>query len=74
MKSKEEADIEVEATLPQNRTKWKKSGAGEMAEDEALSEAERAYEVNMHNIILDRAIKAIHRRFTTHGTLFADLE
>ncbi len=44
-----------------------------MAEDESLIDAERAYEVNVHNIILDTAIGAIHRRFMTHATLFADL-
>ena len=47
--------------------------AGEMAQDEALSNTERAYEVNVHNIILDTATEAISRRFLTHGTLLADL-
>ncbi|KAJ8362303.1 hypothetical protein AAFF_G00384480 [Aldrovandia affinis] len=67
------ADIEVENSLPQKRTKKKKNMAGEMAQDEALSDALRAYEVNVHHPILDTASEAIHRRFMTHGTLFADL-
>ncbi|KAJ8386345.1 hypothetical protein AAFF_G00174420 [Aldrovandia affinis] len=67
------ADIEVETSLPQKRTKKKKNMAGEMAQDEALSDALRAYEVNVHHSILDTASEAIHRRFMTHGTLFADL-
>lgn len=69
----EGTDTEVEAALPPKRAKKKKSRVGEMAEDESLIDAERAYEVNVHNIILDTAIEAIHRRFMTHGTLFADL-
>ncbi|XP_041923480.1 uncharacterized protein LOC121688149 [Alosa sapidissima] len=44
-----------------------------MAQDEPLMDAERAFEVNVHNRILDTALEAIHRRFLTHGTLFADL-
>ena len=47
--------IEVEAALPQKRIKKNKGMAGEMAQDEALSNTERAYEVNVHNIILDTA-------------------
>ncbi|KAJ4935422.1 hypothetical protein JOQ06_016955, partial [Pogonophryne albipinna] len=68
----EGTDIEVAVALPQKRTK-KRSRAEEMSPDEALSDAERAYEVNVHNAILDTAIETIHRRFMTHGTLFADL-
>ena len=63
----------MEAALPQKRIKKNKGMAGEMAQDEALSNAERAYEVNVHNIISDTATEAIHRRFLTHGTLLADL-
>ena len=46
----EGTDIEVEAALPQKRTKKKKSRAEEMAQDEALSDAERAWgECTQHN-------------------------
>ena len=65
--------IEVEAALPQKRIKKNKGMAGEIAQDEALSNEERAYAVNVHNIILDTATEAISRRFLTHGTLLADL-
>ena len=44
-----------------------------MAQDEPLSDAERAYKVNVQHSILDIAVEAIHRRFMTHGTLFVDL-
>ena len=46
---------------------------GEMAQDETLGDAEKSYEVNVHNRIMDTAIEAIHRRFLTHGNLYADL-
>lgn len=69
----EGTDIEVETVLPQKRAKKTKSRAEEMAQDEPLNDAERAYEVNVHHSILDTAVEAIHRRFMTHGTLFADL-
>ena len=60
--------IEVEAALPQKRIKKNKGMAGEIAQDEALSNEE-----SVHNIILDTATEAISRRFLTHGTLLADL-
>ncbi len=45
-----------------------------MAHDETTNvDAEKAYEEKVHNEILDTAIEAIHRRFLTHGTLYADL-
>ncbi len=56
---KEGTNIEVDAALPQKRAKEKKSRVGEMAEDESFIDAERAYEVNVLNIILDTAIEAI---------------
>ena len=66
-------DMEVEAALPAKRAKKRKSRAGEMAQVEVPINAEKAYEVKVHNTILDTAIEAIHRRFATHGTLLADL-
>ncbi|RXN21860.1 zinc finger MYM-type 1 [Labeo rohita] len=69
----EELDLEVEAALSQNRVKRKKVLAGEMAPDESLSDAEKAYEVNVHHQILYTAVEAMHQRFFTHGTLYADL-
>ena len=41
--------------------------------DETLDDAEKSYEVNVHNRIMDTAIEAIHRRFLTHSNLYADL-
>lgn len=67
----EDTDIEVEAALPQKRVNKKKSISGEMAEDEPTADAERAYEVGVHNQILDTASEAIQRRFLTYGTLIS---
>ncbi len=69
----EETDIEIETVLPQKRMKKKKTMPGEMAHDETMNDAEKANEVKVHNEIFDTAIEAIHRRFLTHGTLYADL-
>lgn len=66
-------DLEVEAALPQKRMKRKKVLAGEMAPDESLSDAEKAYEVNVHLQILDTAVQAMHQRFLTPSTLYATL-
>lgn len=46
---------------------------GQRRKKRALINAARVYEVNVHNIILDTALEAIHRRFLAHGTLFADM-
>ncbi len=69
----EETDMKVETALPQKRMKKKKNMPGEMAQDETMNDPEKAYEVKVHNKVLDTAIEAIHRRFLTHGTLYADL-
>lgn len=47
--------------------------AGEMTSDETLSDATRAYEVEVHNQIMDTITESSHRRFLTHATLYADL-
>nr|XP_054590119.1 52 kDa repressor of the inhibitor of the protein kinase-like [Nothobranchius furzeri] len=69
----EHTDMEVEAALPEKRVKKRKSMAGEMSEDESQINAEKTYEVKVHNIILDTVIEAIHRRFDIHGPLLVDL-
>lgn len=62
--------MEVEAALPQKRVKRKKVLQGEMAQDESLSDSEKAYEVNVHHQIVDTAV---HKRFLAHDTPYADL-
>lgn len=48
-------DMEVEAALPEKRAKKRKSKAGEMAQDEVHINAEKVYEMKVHNTILDTA-------------------
>lgn len=46
---------------------------GEMAQDESLSDSGKTCEVNIHHQILHRAVEAMHKRFLTHGTVYADV-
>ncbi len=55
----EETDMEVETALPQKRMKKKKTMPGEMAQDETMNDPEKAYEVKVHNEVLDTTIEAI---------------
>lgn len=71
--TEEECDLEVEEMLPEKRTRKKKMMAGEMASDEVFSNASIAYEANVHNQIMDTVTESIHRRFLSHGALYADL-
>uniref|UniRef100_A0AAQ5XSS1 DUF4371 domain-containing protein n=1 Tax=Amphiprion ocellaris TaxID=80972 RepID=A0AAQ5XSS1_AMPOC len=73
LEEQDELGLEVEAALPQKRVKRKKVLPGEMAQDESLSDSEKAYEINVHHQIIDTAVEAMHKRFSTHGTLYADL-
>lgn len=68
----DDAELEVEATLPQKRPRKKRRMPGELAEDEIITDAERAYKVDVYNIIMDTICESIHRRFLSHGTLYAD--
>ena len=45
---------------------------GELAEDEITTDAERAYKVDIYNIIMATICESIHRRFLSHSTLYAD--
>ena len=51
----------MEATLPQKRARKKKIMSGEMSQDEALTEAENVYKVQVHNQIMDTVTDGIHR-------------
>lgn len=67
------AQLELVAALPQKRKRKRKMIADEMTSDESLTDANSAYEVEVHNQIMDAITESIHRRFQTHGTLYADL-
>lgn len=69
----EDCELELEAAFPQKRKRKRTMMAGEMASDESLTDANSAYEVEVHNQVMDTITESIHRRFLTHGTLYADL-
>ena len=68
-----ETELEVQSQLPQKRVRKKKIMPGEVAPDETLTDADRAYEVEVHNQILDQVSQSLHDRFLSHGTLYSDL-
>ena len=45
---------------------------GELAKDEIITDPERAYKVDVYNIIMDTICESIPSRFLSHGTLYAD--
>ncbi|XP_034062116.1 uncharacterized protein LOC117539872 [Gymnodraco acuticeps] len=49
----EETELEVEAALPQKRGRKKKTMPGEMSKDEAVTDAETSYKIDVHNQIMD---------------------
>ena len=69
----EETELEVETTLPQKRGRRKKSMPGERSRDEALTDAEASYKIEVHNRIMDTVAGSMHQRFLKNGTLYADL-
>lgn len=68
-----EIELEVQSTLPSQRNRKKKTMPGEIAHAETITSPEKAYEVTVHNKIMDTATETLHRRFLSHGTLYADL-
>ena len=62
---KEVAEMEVEATLPKKISRKKKTMPGEMVEDEASTDAEMAYTVEVHNQVMDTVTESIHHHFLT---------
>lgn len=71
--SEEDCDLELEETLPEKRRRKTKMMAGEKASDESFTNANSAYEAQVHNQVMDTVTESIHMRFLTHGSLYADL-
>ena len=68
----EETELEVETTLPQKRGRRKKSMPGERSRDEAVTDAEASYKIEVHNRIMDTVAGSMHQRSLKNGTLYAD--
>ena len=65
--------FDLEETLPQKRLRKKKIMPGEICEDEMPQETEKAYEVEVHNIIMDTVSESLSNRFSKNGQLYSDL-
>lgn len=46
---------------------------GEMSEHETFTDAESAFRIQVHHLIMDTVIESLHQRFLSNGTLYADL-
>ena len=68
----DDIEFEMETTLPHKRVGKRKMMPCEEAEDEPLTDVERAYKVNVHNVIEDTVNESINQRFLSHGTVYAD--
>ncbi|XP_064088556.1 uncharacterized protein LOC135202969 [Macrobrachium nipponense] len=75
LEDEENADLELEVQteLPLKIVRKKKTMPGENAYDERLNDAERAYEVEVYNPILDKVTQSFSDQFPSHGTLYNDL-
>lgn len=71
--SKEDFDLELEEMLPEKRRRKIKMMAGEKASDKSFTNANSAYETQVHNQAMDTVTESIHMRFLTHRSLYADL-
>ena len=62
-------DVLIESNFPAKRVRKSKNEPL----DERLSDSMKKFEVNVHNRILDQVVQSLHRRFSTHKKLYADL-
>lgn len=64
-----ETDLELQGTLPSKRIQRKKTMPGEMAEHKTFTDAESAYRIEVHTLIMDAVIVYLRQRFLSNGTL-----
>ena len=62
-------DVLIESSFPAKRVRKSKKESL----DERLSDSMKKFEVDVHNRILDQVVQSLHRRFSTHKKLYADL-
>lgn len=67
-----ECDLEVQAELSQKRARKKRRMPGELQEDEPVASSYAAFEVNVHNVILDTVSGSLEKRFAANGKLASD--
>lgn len=57
----EETELEAEASVPQKRGRKKKTMPGETCREEAVTDDEASYEIDVHNQIMDTILGSIHQ-------------
>ena len=60
------------SALPEKRVRKKKRMPGELLDDEPVASSDAAFEVNVHNVILDTVAASIDRRFSANAKLASD--
>ena len=62
----------MQTTLPEKRVRKKKRMPGEVLDDEPVASSDAAFEVNVHNVILDTVAGNMDRRFSANAKLASD--
>lgn len=70
---KTESESRLAKELPSKRSRIVKSMPGETARHEVVTDSLKFYEINTHNVILDKTVSEITRRFSKNGSFYADL-
>ena len=55
------------------RKRIRKVMAGELANDDPLTDPLKKFEVEVHNGILDTVLRSLSTRFASHGELYSDM-
>ena len=65
-------ELVVQTTLPEKRVRKKKRMPGEILDDAPVASSDAAFEVNVHNVILDTVAGSVDRRFSANAKLASD--
>ncbi|XP_065672044.1 uncharacterized protein LOC136089879 [Hydra vulgaris] len=68
-----ECDCVIQTDLPMVRKRIRKVMAGELANDDPLTDPLKKFEVEVHNGILDTVLRSLSTRFASHGELYSDM-
>ncbi|XP_065672002.1 uncharacterized protein LOC136089840 [Hydra vulgaris] len=68
-----ECDCVIQTDLPMVRKRIRKVMAGELANDDPLTDPLKKFEVEVHNDILDTVLRSLSTQFASHGELYSDM-
>ncbi|XP_065672781.1 uncharacterized protein LOC136090307 [Hydra vulgaris] len=68
-----ECDCVIQTDLLMVRKRIRKVMAGELANDDPLTDPLKKFEVEVHNGILDTVLRSLSTRFASHGELYSDM-